>query len=200
MLPISSGVAHASPILLHEIRYNHSQGWAVSDGIPVFRIFYGINANSPPFNTTSADIIVALLQTPQLPDGFTGSFVFNSTTDADWAEFATRITDFDDQLDVEGLRLGHGIAKPTETNVAGISGPETGLGILASLLPGSELESVRFDVDQFEFTAIPGSTGGEYTFNVNVSFFGQPIPEPSTLLLLASGLAGLAAWRRRKAA
>jgi len=28
----------------------------------------------------------------------------------------------------------------------------------------------------------------------------DPIPEPSTLLLLASGLAGLAAWRRRKAA
>ena len=28
----------------------------------------------------------------------------------------------------------------------------------------------------------------------------SPIPEPSTLLLLASGLAGLAAWRRKKAA
>ncbi len=35
----------------------------------------------------------------------------------------------------------------------------------------------------------------------NIQFnSAAPIPEPSTLLLLASGLAGLATWRRRKAA
>ncbi len=36
--------------------------------------------------------------------------------------------------------------------------------------------------------------------DAGAAYLIEPIPEPSTMLLLASGLAGLAAWRRRKAA
>jgi hypothetical protein len=38
------------------------------------------------------------------------------------------------------------------------------------------------------------------TFNAAFSLSGETVPEPSTVLLLSSGLAGLAIWRRTKKA
>jgi hypothetical protein len=39
--------------------------------------------------------------------------------------------------------------------------------------------------------------GAEYLSLAEVQVFGAPVPEPGTMLLLASGLAGLAGFRRR---
>jgi len=53
----------------------------------------------------------------------------------------------------------------------------------------------------FRVEQVGANKDGNYTYAWAVRDGDiAPIPEPSTLLLLASGLAGLAAWRRRKAA
>ena len=44
-----------------------------------------------------------------------------------------------------------------------------------------------------------GLDGTDYKFREGLSA-GNPIPEPSTLLLLGTGLAGIIAWRRKQAA
>ncbi|WP_405234755.1 PEP-CTERM sorting domain-containing protein [Lentisalinibacter salinarum] len=187
-------VAEADPILLHENQYIQSIGFSGED--PFFRHFYGVTANSPPWNTSSQDLIVASFETTTLSNGFSGGFVFDATTDQDWFAFASRITDSVDQLSSEGLRLYVGIANATNAkNVAGIGSSETSLGILDSLLPGSSLDFVRIDVNEWILT-----DPGVYRYNINISYWGTPstVPEPGTLALFGIGLAAMGFSSPRK--
>jgi hypothetical protein len=57
----------------------------------------------------------------------------------------------------------------------------------------------RHDVTELLYVAIVSKDGLHYNIdNWHVDLIAEHIPEPSTLLLLASGLVGLMLWRRRQ--
>ena len=87
----------------------------------------------------------------------------------DRSRFATRITDFKEQLDFEGLRLYVGLsAKRDNPETDAFGAPETSLGIHDSRLPGSKLEFVRFDINEWQVSA------GVVNYDINISYWGQP--------------------------
>ena len=103
--------------------------------------------------------------------------------------------------------------------LSGIANPfDTGAGVLDNFYLGADLgvNPHQYTSYQFDITSLVGS-GGTFFLRFaevsNISFFNmgvdnvsiqlsanggpEPIPEPSTLLLLGAGLAGVAFLRRR---
>jgi hypothetical protein len=170
-----STVAKDEAVLLYE--QNFIQGIGVSDAeAPLFRHFYDVAATSSKksqnWSNTGGDIIVATVETPPLKAGFSGSFIFD-TNAPERSEFAARITDFREQLEAEGLGLYVGLSRKSDDPAAGVFGAaETSLGIHDSRLPGSKLEFVRFDINEWQVSA------GVVNYDINISYWGQPAAEP----------------------
>ena len=171
---VGSTVAHDGAVLLYETNYNQGIGLRDTDA-PMFRHFYNANAKTSKRNNAGGNIVVAPFETPRLKDGFSGSFVFD-TIAPNRSEFAARITDYQEQLDTEGLRLYVGIsAKQDDPELDAFGAPETSLGILNSRLPGSKLEFVRFDINEWQVSA------GVVNYDINISYWGRPAPDPENI-------------------
>lgn len=166
----SSTVAQDKTVLLHEKNYHQNVGIS-SDDAPFFRDFYVVIANSQRRTATSTDVIVAPFETPPLSDGFSGSFIFDAN-EPSRSEFASRVTHADKQTDADGLRLYVGLAPaPDDPVVATFDTPETTLGQLDALVPGSTLAFVRFDINEWRIS------GGVVSYDMNISYWGKPAPD-----------------------
>ena len=166
---LGSTVAREDPILLYENNYLQGVGLSGTEA-PLFRHFYHFTEKSPKRNKPAIETAVAPLETPPLRDGFSGSFIFDATA-PDRSAFASRITDFEEQFDVEGLRLFVGLsAAPNISAVGAFGSSETTLGILDSRLPGSTLKFVRFDINKWQVS------GGVVSYDIDISYWGRPAP------------------------
>ena len=167
---VGSTVTQEEAVLLYEKNFLKGVGFGESDA-PQFRHFYHVSENSSKWNNSGGNVIVAPFETPPLRDGFSGTFIFD-TVAPDRSEFASRITDFREQLDAEGLGLYVGLSGSPNEPIAGKFGsPERSLGIHDSRLPGSTLDYVRFDINKWQVS------GGVVSYDVNISYWGRPSSE-----------------------
>ncbi len=165
----SSTVAPDKTVLLHEKNYHQNVGITSADA-PLFRDFYVVIANSQRRTSSSKDVVVAPFETPPLSDGFSGSFIFDAN-EPSRSEFASRVTHSDRQTEADGLRLYVGLAPaPDDPFVATFDTPETTLGQLDALVPGSTLAFVRFDINEWRIS------GGVVSYDMNISYWGKPAP------------------------
>lgn len=162
-----STVAQEEAVLLYQQNFNQGIAHSETDA-PMFRHFYNFDTKASKRDNNGAKIAAVPFETPPLEDGFSGSFVFD-TIAPDRSRFAARITDFKEQLDFEGLRLYVGLsAKRDNPETDAFGAPETSLGIHDSRLPGSKLEFVRFDINEWQVSA------GVVNYDINISYWGQP--------------------------
>jgi len=177
-----------------------------------FNVGSGGGTGRTPF-TDVASVSFGLVYGPivniaqQFPDGFsvcigceitlpvgsiTGSFDFNVSNSPDFTDFVMRATDGIDEL----LHSFTFVFDTSDTLVLGGGGG----GLESNRFPSIQIDFIRLTVNNFSLgpfcCGTPSNPGTTFFSSHTWQFFGTSVPEPSTMLLLASGLIGLGFFRR----
>ena len=169
---IGSTVAQEGAVLLHQQNYSETVGLGSGDAA-LFRQFYVAAANSPQWDHSGSNAVVAPFQTPPLRDGFSGSFILDATA-PDRSEFASRIMDTYSQADENKPHLYLGLAASADEPAAAASGfPELTIGMLDAPAAGSTLAFVRFDINEWQVSE------GVVSYDIDISYWGKPAAAPA---------------------
>lgn len=118
--------------------------------------------------------------------GDTGSVEFGAATDPGFEVFADLATNGMDDV------FGDGVFWPTGGVISRSLESEVFQG--SPDLVGFELDFVRLSVRQVDFTPFESPTGVPgvtVDYDLTYDFFGHPIPEPSSIILVGPGAVGL---------
>ncbi len=141
------------------------------------------------------------IRTPYFPSGTTGTFDYNSSNNAYFSAFVQHLTNASDEI---LWSISH-VYEKTGTPLGGGGGNlESYLFPPFASLASWQPEFVRLIINSLnvqEFYSPPdlpvwaGGWGYEYSSNIDWQIWGEmgssSVPEPSTMLLLGSGLLGL---------
>ncbi len=119
-------------------------------------------------------------------NGDDGSVDLSVNTDASFTEFSSLLTDGANDFFAEGIVFSDG-------SVAYGSGPESDVLGTSPDFFGYDLEFVRLTVsdlliEPYQSQQFPELLGISVTADVTYDFYGSPVPEPFTIVLLGAGM------------